>query len=308
MRDVIAQIFEAAPSASPLLEQVNQESEALMGIVGELQENIGSKQTALADVASRRNEKMSELQTKASEQQSRLESEVADVDAKVGELKRGLDEIKEGVTSALEAAQQQMDGFRGQVDAGRELVSGANEAAQAAISTVHDQIQAGRESLHRATDYANEQIDGFQSKIDETMEFTENMATNLMDRMEEGMRDTGAKVEEMTGMSFEEMHSVFTSGMEMVQGNVIENGVNMVLDDLQGRIEQQANQLIDQLVDELVGALGNVRESVFGNAEDAGLERKATEAVLDALETVLDPMFSAIDHIKGMASMVGIDI
>lgn len=308
MRDVIQQIFDVSPGANPLLEQINQESETLMGVVSQLQENVNEKQSSLSALSARVQAQMTSLQQKVAEQQELVESEVADCDSKVAELRRGVEEIKDGVTGALEAAQQQMDDFRGHVDAGRETIEAANEAAQAVISEVHDHIQTGREALHSATDFANEQVDGFQAKIDETMQFTETTATNLLNQMEEGVRDTGAKVEEMVGMSFEEMHSGFMQGMELVQGNVLQAGVDTVLDDLQGRIEQQANQLIDQIVDELVGALGNVRESIFGNAEEAGLERQATEAVLDALKEILSPLFDAVDHIKDMASMVGIDI
>jgi len=307
MRDFIQQIFDVSPEANPLLEQINQESETLMGVVSQLQENVNEKQSSLSALSARVQAQMTSLQQKV-EQQELVESEVADCDSKVAELKRGVEEIKDGVTGALEAAQQQMDDFRGQVDAGRETIEAANEAAQAVISEVHDQIQTGREALLAATDFANEQVDGFQAKIDETMQLTETTATNLLNQMEEGVRDTGAKVEEMVGMSFEEMQSGFMQGMELVQGNVLQAGVDSVLDDLQGRIEQQANQLINQIVDELVGALGNVRESIFGNAEEAGLERQATEAVLDALKEILSPLFDAVDHIKDMASMVGIDI
>jgi paraquat-inducible protein B len=96
--------------------------------------------------------------------------------------------------------------------------------------------------------------------------------------------------------------------MELVQGNVIENGVNMLLDDLQNQIQDQLNALIDQLLDQVVETLGNVREGLFGNAEEAGLERKALEPILDKLQEILSPLFSAVDHVKGMASMVGIDV
>ena len=82
----------------------------------------------------------------------------------------------------------------------------------------------------------------------------------------------------------------------------------MGLDALQSQIEEQLNQVIDQLLEQMVETLGDVREGLFGNADEASLERQATQLVLDQLENVMEPLFSAVDSIKSLASMVGISV
>lgn len=308
MRDFVQQIYDIGPTATPLMEQINGESEELLGLVQNLQTNITEKQSSVEELRGRVTERMTALRGKVEEQQALIEKELADCDAKTEEMKQALEQIKESVTTALETAQEQMDDFREHVDAGRELVLAANEAAQGVVQEVTGHVENGRQLLHEATDFANARVDDFQGKIDETFELTEQVASNLIEQVDTGIRDTGAKIEEMVGVSFADLGSAFSTGMELVQGNVFENGVNMLLDDLQSQIEEQLNALIDQLLEQVVSTLGNVRESLFGNAEEAGLQRKATEEVLDVLKNILDPLFSAVDHIKGMASMVGIDV
>jgi|GEM_PF-4472790 len=308
MRDFVQQIFDVGPTATPLMTEINGEADALLGLVKDFQANAQEKQAEVEAMSGRVEEGLNSLRAKVEEQQTLLEQQTDAVSAKTEELKSALDEVKTGVITALETAQQQMEEFSAHVNSGRELVEQANETCQGVVEEVTGHIEDGRQLLHDATDYANDQIDGFQAKIDETFEFTEATASNLIDQVDTGIRDTGAKVEEMVGMSFEDMASTFTAGMEMVQGNVIENGVNAALDELQGSVEEQLNALIDQLLEQVVSTLGGVRESLFGNAEEASLERKALEPILDQLGVVLDPLFDAVDHVKGMASMVGIDV
>lgn len=308
MRDFVQQIFDVGPTATPLMTQINGEADALLGLVKDFQANVERKQTEVETLNGRVEEGLAALQAKVAEQQALLEQQTDAVSDKTDELKSALDEVKTGVISALETAQQQMEEFRSHVDSGRELVEAANQTCQGVVEEVTGHVEEGRQLMHQATDYANDQIDGFQAKIDETFELTEATASNLIEQVDSGIRDTGAKVEEMVGMSFEDMASTFTAGMELVQGNVIENGVNAAMDELQGTVEEQLNTLIDQLLEQVVGTLGNVRESLFGNAEEASLERKALEPILDQLGSILDPLFDAVDHVKGMASMVGIDV
>jgi chaperonin cofactor prefoldin len=308
MRDFVQQIFDVGPTAVPLMEQLNQESEALLSSVQDLQRNVEEKQSSLDSLQGQLQQQMASLKQKVAEKQQLVDQQTEETKAKTEELKAGLQEIQDGITDALETAQQVMDDFRGHIDTGRQLVESANEAAQSVLTDVNSAIDQGRQALHAATDFGNQQVDALQSKIDETFDFTENMASSLIAGVDEGLRATGAKIEEMTGISFGDLQSVFTSGMEMVQGNVIENGVNMALDQLQSMIQEQLNQAIDTLLEEMVSCLGNIRENLFGNAEEAGLERKLLEPILDQLDTILDPLFSAVDHLKGIAAMVGIDV
>ncbi len=308
MRDFVEQIFEVAPTASPLMEQINQASSELLTSVQSLQSKVTETQGALSGMQSRLSEKLSSLQQRVGQSNQAVQQEKADTEAKTTAFKETIGEITEGVTGALETAQQQMESFRGHVDTARQWVEDANETAQGVIQTVHGHVDQGRQLLHQATDFADTAIDGLQSKIDDTLSFAESTYTNLADGVETGLRDAGAKIEEMTGVSFADMKDVFTSGMELVQGNVIENGVNMALDSLQGMIQEQLNQLVDQLLDEMMSCLGNIRENLFGNAEESGLERKMLEPILNQLDSILDPLFSAVDHLKGLAAMVGIDV
>jgi ElaB/YqjD/DUF883 family membrane-anchored ribosome-binding protein len=308
MRGFVQEIHDTSPEATPLMERINAEAQALLGTVEQVQANITEKQGALEEIAGRIQSSMDALMATAEEAQQFVEQQVAEVDAKTAELKETLTTIKDGVVSALDATQRQMEDYRGHIETGRQLVESANEAAQAVIGEVHDHVEAGREALTAATDFANDKIDGFQAKIDETLQATEQLASNLIEQVDTGIRETGAKVEEMIGVSFADLQSGFGTAMELLQGNVIENGVNMALDALQNEIQGHLNQIIDDLLAELVETLGRVREGLFGSAEEASLERKMLEPVLDQLGKILDPLFSAVDHIKGMAEMVGISV
>ena len=308
MRGDVTRCFDLSPSATPLFEQVNQEGDALRDVVGQLQDNVQEKQASLDNLADQIQTKMSALRERVAEEQARVEQEVDQTDRKVEEFKDAIGEVKDGIIGALEGAQQQMSDFREHVDTGRELVESANEAAQGVIGEVHDHVNSGREALGQATDFANEQVDNLQAGIDQTFQLTEQIASTVIDSVEDGLRETGSKVEEMTGVSFEDLGSAFTTGVELVQGNVIENGVNMALDALQSMIQEQLNQVIDQLVALMVETMDDVRENLFGNAEDAGLERQLLEPILDQLGNIMDPLFAAVDSISSMAAMVGIDV
>jgi len=308
MRDFVQNVFDACPEPTPLMEQINQESETLLASVQELQNNIAEKQSALEPLKSQLETEIEALKTTIEEQQAAIESEISEQDSKTNELKDALQAIKDETIAVLEAAQDQMSQFEDRIDSGRDLVESANTTAQAAIGEIHGRMDKGRELLVEATDTANANIDALQVTIDETLQLTETVATDMIDQVDQGIRDTGAKVEEMVGVSFADLESVFTAGMEMVQGNVIESGVNMALDELQTQIEGQLNEIIASLVAQLVETLGRVRESLFGNAEESSLERKALEPILDQLDSILDPLFSAVDSIKGMAEMVGISV
>jgi molybdopterin converting factor small subunit len=308
MRDFVQEMFDTGPQANPLMERINQESQGLLAAVEALQGDIVQKQAALEDLRGRLQSQMDILTATLGDQQQLVEREIASCDQKTQELKDGIGQIKDGIVAALDAAQQQLNEYQSHVEQGRQMVENANQAAQQLITTVHGGIQQGREALHQATDFANQRIDDLQGTIDDTLQQTEALASQLIDHVDTGIRETGSKVQEMVGTSFSDLQSMFGSAMELLQGNVIQNGVNMILDDLQSRIQTELNQLIDQIVAELVQHLASTREGLFSNAQSAGLERKALEPILNQLDDILKPLFSAVDHLKGMASMVGIDL
>lgn len=308
MRGFIQEIFDAAETPASLLEELVAEAQNLVADTDAVGAILEEQQAAVEQMSSEISEQMNSVRESIAAEQERLESRIETTSAEAEELKSTIDDVTEEISSALEVAQQQMEEFRGHVESGREMVEAANQAAQGVISQVQEHINTGREALEGATDFANDQVDALQGRIDETFQATEQFATQLIDDVETGLRDVGSKVEEMTGVSFEELHSGFSTAMELVQGNVFENGVNMALDQLQTMIQDELNSVIDRLLELFVETMANVRESLFGKAEESGLERQMLEPILDQLDTLLSPLFDAVDHIKSLAEMVGIDV
>ena len=308
MREFAQSLADLSPTVAPLLEEVSQEADTLQGVVGDLMNQVQARQSDLGTLTNSVKEQISSLREKVAEEQSRLEQDVTDTEAKTEELRGAIETVKTNVIEGLEGAQERMTEFQGAIDQGRQTVETANEAVQGVIGTVQEHIQAGQHALHSAVDFGNQQVDVLRGEIENIKNVTEAKADELINNVEEGIRDTGARVEEMVGVSFADMGDMFGGAMEMLQGNVVENGVNSALDMLQEKIEGTVREILDSLTDQLIGMLGQVREGLFGDMDSAGLERKALEPILDQLDNIMDPLLSAFDYIKGIAAMVGIDV
>jgi ABC-type transporter Mla subunit MlaD len=304
----VEELLAAARSAPDPLSEVATQVESLSQSITRVGENLSGKQESLQTLRDQVQERLTSVQGEL-EQQTQAVNSAAEALGDKGEvLTEAIGAVAEGVSEALEVAQQQLDDFSTHIEAGREAVEAANETAQGVLGEIQNGINAGREALQAGSEYAFEQIDALQGTIDETLQTTEQIASSLVEGVDNGIREAGAKIEEMTGVSFADLQGGFGTAVELLQGNVFENGANMALDSLQSMIEEQLNQIIDQLLDLMVQTMGRVREGLFGSAEEAGLERKMLEPILDALQPALDPLFSAVDGLKSLAEMVGIDV
>lgn len=304
----VEDVLAAARSASDPLSEVVTQVQGLSQSVTTVGENLTSKQEQLQTYRDQVQERITSLQGELEQQTQAVNDAASTLGDKGTVLTDAIESVAEGVSEALEVAQQQLDDFSSHIETGQQAVEAANETAQGVLSEIQNGVNAGREALQAGSEYAFEQIDALQGTIDETLQTTEQIASDLIAGVDDGIRDAGSKIEEMTGVSFADLQSGFGSAVELLQGNVFENGANMALDSLQGMIQEQLNQIIDQLLDLMTQTLGRVREGLFGSAEEAGLERKMLEPILDALQPALEPLFAATDALKGLAEMVGIDV
>lgn len=304
----VEDVLAAARSSSDPLSEVVTQVQGLSQSITTVGENLTSKQEQLQTYRDQVQERMTSLQGELEQQTQAVNDAASTLGDKGTVLTDAIESVAEGVSEALEVAQQQLDDFSSHIETGQQAVEAANETAQGVLSEIQNGVNAGREALQAGSEYAFEQIDGLQGTIDETLQTTEQIASDLIAGVDEGIREAGSKIEEMTGVSFADLQSGFGSAVELLQGNVFENGANMALDSLQGMIQEQLNQIIDQLLDLMTQTLGRVREGLFGSAEEAGLERKMLEPILDALQPALEPLFAATDSLKGLAEMVGIDV
>lgn len=304
----VEDVLAAARSAADPLSEVVIQVEGLSQSITVVGSNLATKQEQLQSFRAQVQERVTSLQGELEQQTQAVNDAAGLLGDKGSVLKDAIDSVAAGVSEALGVAQQQLNEFSSHVEAGQQAVEAANQTAQGILADIQSGINAGREALQAGSEYAFEQVDALQGTIDETFQTTEQIASDLIAGVDEGIRDAGSKIEEMTGVSFADLQSGFGTAVEMLQGNVFENGANMALDSLQGMIQEQLNQIIDQLLDMMTQTLGRVREGLFGSAEEAGLERKMLEPILDALQPALEPLFSAVDGLKSLAEMVGIDV
>lgn len=308
MRDFVQSLFDLNPTVAPSLETVAGQAEELQGSVETLMSQVQTQQSELQSLQGEVQSQVTGLTGKASEEQGNLEQQVADMSSKTEELRGRIEESKNSIVEGLEAVQGQMTELRGHIDDGKEAIEGANEAAQGVISQTQENIQAGQHALMEAVDLGNRTVEGLRDQISQVKSETEATALDYTERIDEGIRETGARVEDMVGMTFDEMNSTFTSAMEMMQGNIVQQGVQEALSMLDQEIQTRLQEILRELTDNMCGVLEGVREKLFGDMENSGATREVMDLALDALEPALEPLFSVFDGFKSLAAMVGIDL
>jgi SMC interacting uncharacterized protein involved in chromosome segregation len=308
MRDFIQSLSDLNPTVAPSLETVSQQAGELQGSVETLMSQVETQQSELQSMKGDIEGKVTSLIGKAGEEQGSLEQQVTDISSKTDELRSRIEESKNTVVEGLEAVQGQMTELKGHIDDGREAIEGANEAAQGVISQAQEHIQAGQHALMEAVDLGNRTVDGLREQISQVKSETEATALDYTERIDEGIRDTGARVEEMVGMTFDEMNSTFTGAMEMLQGNIVQQGVQEALSMLDQEIQTRLQEILRELTGNMCGVLEDVREKLFGDMENSGATREVMDLALEALDPALEPLFAVFDGFKSLAAMVGIDL
>jgi len=308
MRDFVQSLSDLNPTVAPSLETVSQQAQELQGSVETLMSSVQSQQSELQSLQSEVEGNITSLVGKAGEEQGNLEQQVTDLSSKTDQLRERIEESKNTIVEGLEAAQGQMTELKGHIDEGKEAIESANEAAQSVIGAAQEHIQAGQHALMEAVDLGGRTVDGLREQISQVKSETEATALEYTERIDEGIRDTGARVEDMVGMSFDEMHSTFNGAMEMLQGNIVQQGVQEALSMLDQEIQVRLQEILHQLTENMCSVLADVREKLFGDMESSGATREVMDIALEALDPALEPLFSVFDGFKSLAAMVGIDL
>jgi hypothetical protein len=171
---------------------------------------------------------------------------------------------------------------------------------------VKEQTEEGREALQTALGAAQEAAETFQQHIVEGQQ----AVTHQIDELADEIKKTQEAAMEQLGTylkAADELRETFTSGLEEVLANVIQNPMTELAEEMQDKITNELKSLVDESTNELKEALGGLGQQVLGAKEGSASGRGAVEPLFDKLDEFFDPIKNVIDGIRKAADTVGID-
>ncbi len=251
---------------------------------------------------------LQKLSSRFDEASGEIERTMTSVEQEAQGLQDSIGAVRMNLEQALTGAEDQLRELGTRMSEGHQTLSQANDAAQKLILTTHEHVETGRKALEEAYGAANERVDALQQKLGTMEQQTLEKAEGLVSHMTAGLGEAQEHVGEMIGTSFQQIVDTFHAGVDAIQNDVIERGVEEATDEVRQQIQEELQKVIDAVVEQLSTVLDRTKEALFGETEDARGTRRLTEPILNQLEGMVDPLESAFDHIRSMASMVGIDL
>lgn len=244
------------------------------------------------------------LETKTAVESARSEVEkaretIVALPNKVGDwLAAAVEELKAGVEAAAAPAE---------VDLKTEVETTLDDALATATASMEAlAAHVGEGVLQPLSDELHQELNTLVDAMNDK-------GTALFEQIEEFTRvaEAGAgDVAEAVAQPVTDAISVAADSIREVLTQLVDDVIRAgVADPLQGQLREASDTIygaLDQIVDHVCSAIEGIENNLFAGCENSRDGRLATEAVLDSLRPVIDPLLDQMRRVEGLARSVGL--
>ncbi|WP_170408913.1 hypothetical protein [Ruegeria arenilitoris] len=272
-----------------LKEQLDElpDAEDVAGWASEIHSALDEGQNLFEGAAAQINVGFNRLQNAWQEEFAEHEARVAE------ELVRAKNNV-EAVRNSVDNLGEQSDGFKDAVDKAEQI---RQEEFAELETTVEAASIVAVEFLEGAASAAVDVIEN----VDGIVEGVKNEITEHLSGLDEFLQSEVADpLEELA----DELDERLTELRERMRDVVKAKTTELIDDDFVKVLQGQ----VDALADEIFEILRSHIAEIVQGGEDNKAQREQMEAARDVLETVIDPVLAALEHLRGLAGSVGISV
>jgi hypothetical protein len=269
----------------------------------ELLQEFEQRRGEAAQLAAEAQQALTELQNEAASRHGALEGALSTVEAGVASLK-AIDEAQDALTDGLEGVGQAMADLDARFREGISAAEAARADAVAALDSVESNASAGQEKLATAVEAVGTACESLRGAATEARSSVDAGLGGLRDTMNDLLERARARVGEVMS-EVSGLVSAHESVMDE-QGGTLRDGVDAVLTDMRSRIESELGARLEASAAAVVDALGELERQVAEASERSREGREAAEPQFGVASESVDPLQTAIEHVRSAAEQMGL--
>lgn len=305
------------------IQQVMEQLRDLIPVIPERVEAVAEKGGELRRAAEEVVHDYKEVQGHADELFREIESEIAGLrdDAQrylaelAGEIEqveqaveglKALDDARSQLLAGVEQAGHVMAELRGALHDGIEEAKEVGEDFHQGLQHVHEMTRQGHDLLNQGLETAHAAATKLQEEMKSASDGLEHLVDGYAQQLKEHEQKLLDKVEEYVGHA-QELHQLFGSNVDEILKNVVQKGVDDMIDQMKQSVETQLKALVDEATQDVIEAIDGLVERVTGANKSSQEGRGELEQLFGQLDVFMAPVKGVIDAVKSVAESVGAD-